>query len=97
MRFTEAEQPTDDLRAASPLYFVPHLRGAHLDLLRKRYIHFATGEGKWENIGESWKLAQVLGHMDVPNYVESWGPKVDHDWTTWRTMLPKYLDEWTRG
>jgi esterase/lipase superfamily enzyme len=35
--------------------------------------------------------------MNIPNYVESWGPKVDHDWTTWRTMLPKYLDEWTRG
>ncbi len=96
MRFTEATEPTDELRVASPLYFVPHLSGPHLELLRKRYIHFATGEGKWENIGESWKLANILGRKGIPNQVESWGPGVDHDWATWRTMLPKYLDEWTR-
>ena len=90
-------RPTDEFRRASPLYFVPHLSGPHLDLLRTRYIHFATGEGRWENIGESWALANVLGAQRIPNYVDSWGPETHHDWQTWRTMLPKYLGEWTQN
>src|SRR5207237_1429952 len=31
-----------------------------------------------------------------PDRVDSWGPDWHHDWITWRAMLPKYLDEWTR-
>ena len=58
-------------------------------------ITLASGEGKWEDIGESWKLANALGAQGIPNYMDSWGPKWDHDWITWRAMLPKYLDEWT--
>lgn len=96
MRFIEVDTPSDDFRRASPLYFVPHLQGPHLELLRKRHIHFATGEGKWENIGESWGLARVLGAKGIPNYVDSWGKDVHHDWQTWRAMMPKYLGEWTQ-
>jgi esterase/lipase superfamily enzyme len=97
MRFTEAEHPTDYFRVSSPLYFVPHLNGLHLDTLRKRHVQMVTGEGKWENIGECWGLANVLGSKGVPNHVDSWGPKWDHDWVTWRAMMPKYLDEWTKA
>jgi len=96
MRFCEATEPTDDFRVSSPLYFVPHLEGLHLEVLRTRFIQFATGEGKWENLGESWALANTLGKMGIPNHVDSWGPTWDHDWITWRAMMPKYLDEWTR-
>ena len=96
MRFIEVDTPSDDFRRASPLYFVPHLAGPHLELLRRRFICFATGEGKWENIGESWGLANVLGAKGIPNRVDSWGKEVDHDWQTWRVMLPRYLAEWTQ-
>jgi esterase/lipase superfamily enzyme len=96
MRFCEGTHVTDEFRVASPLYFVPHLEGPHLEVLRQRYLLMPTGEGKWENIGESWKLAQVLGAKGIPNRVESWGPEVHHDWMTWREMMPKYLGEWTR-
>ena len=95
MRFIEVDTPTDAFRAASPLFFLPYVSGRHLELLRTRYLHIVTGEGKWENIGESWKLAQALGRRGIPNKVDSWGPKWDHDWATWRKMLPKYLAEWT--
>jgi esterase/lipase superfamily enzyme len=95
MRFIEVDHPNDDFRRASPLYFVPHLSGRHLELLRTRSIHIVTGEGKWESLKESWGLANVLGPKAIPNYVDSWGPKWDHDWVTWRAMLPKYLGEWT--
>jgi esterase/lipase superfamily enzyme len=95
MRFTEARDSTDYYKVSSPLDFVPHLEGRHIDVLRTRHIHIATGEGKWENIGESWRLANLLGSMKIPNYVDSWGPQWDHDWVTWRAMMPKYLGEWT--
>lgn len=96
MRFIEVGHTTDAYRRASPLHFVPHLEGKHLEILRKRFILFATGEGRWENIGESFGLASVLGKKQIPNYVESWGKETDHDWQTWRAMLPKYLSQWTR-
>ena len=96
MRFTEAKHPNDEYRVSSPLLFVPHLEGRHLEVLRTRHIQFATGEGKWENLGESWALANVLGAKGIPNHVDSWGPDWHHDWVTWRAMMPKYLDEWTR-
>ena len=96
MRFIEVSEVTEDFWVSSPLHFVPTLEGPHLDMLRTRYIHIATGEGKWENIGESWGLANVLGAKGIPNRVDSWGPEWHHNWITWRAMMPKFLDEWTR-
>jgi esterase/lipase superfamily enzyme len=97
MRFIEADHPTDAFRRASPLYFVPHLHGRHLELLRSRYIHITTGEGRWESLPESWGLANVLGAKGVPNFLDSWGPDWHHDWVTWRKMMPQYLGEWTKA
>jgi esterase/lipase superfamily enzyme len=91
----ELKTPTEYFHVSSPLHFVPHLEGRHLDVLKTRKIFLVSGEGKWENLGESWRLANVLGEKGIPNYVDSWGPTWDHDWVTWRAMLPKYLHEWT--
>lgn len=88
---------TDDFWVSSPLHFVPTLGGKHLEVLRSRYIHIISGEGRAEDIGESWNLAKVLGRAGIPNRVESWGPDWAHDWVTWRRMLPQILDAWTRG
>jgi esterase/lipase superfamily enzyme len=85
----------DDLYFATPSYFLPGLNGEHLALLRSRQAILASGEGRWENTGESWRLAHVLGSKGVPNRVDLWGSEYDHDWSTWREMLPKYLDELT--
>ena len=95
LRFCELKTPTEYFHVSSPLHFVPHLEGRHLDVLKTRKIFLVSGEGKWENLGESWRLANVLGEKGIPNYVDSWGPTWDHDWVTWRAMLPKYLHEWT--
>jgi esterase/lipase superfamily enzyme len=96
MRFIEVNEPNEDFFVSSPLHFVPTLSGPHLDVLQTRYIHIASGEGRYEDIGESWKLANCLGAKKIPNYFDSWGPEWHHDWITWRAMMPKYLDEWTR-
>ncbi|MGF1508570.1 MAG: esterase family protein [Myxococcota bacterium] len=95
MRLNGAHDITHDFWLSSPLHFVPHLRGPHLEVLRRRFIVFGSGEGRWENIGESWNMAHVLGTRGVPNRVDPWGSEWDHDWITWRHMLPKYLAEWT--
>ena len=88
----------DDVHAISPLLYLRYLdpNGEHLAQLRKTFILMPTGEGKWEDPAESWKVANLLGKLGVPNRVDLWGKSYDHDWVTWRDMLPKYLDEWTR-
>lgn len=95
-RFYEAKEFTDDFWVSSPLHFVPTLSGVHLDVLRTRFILLISGEGRAENIGESWAMAHVLGAKGVPNRVESWGPEWPHDWQTWRAMLPQVLSNWSQ-
>jgi len=97
MRFIEVPEPNEEFRVSSPLFFLPQLEGLHLDVLRQRFILIATGAGKWEDVGESWALANALGAKGIPNRVDNWGPDWHHDWITWREMMPKYLTEWTAG
>lgn len=96
-RFFETDDFSDDFFVSSPLHFMSHLGGPHLDVLRTRYIQFASGEGKAEAPWESWWMANALGRAGVPNRVTSWGPDYPHDWLTWRAMMPQILGEWTRG
>lgn len=85
---------TLDYHVSSPLHFISHLGdGEQLARLRQRFIILATGEGRWEAPGESWQVAHVLGSRGIPNRVDLWGRDWDHDWVTWRAMLPKYLAE----
>jgi esterase/lipase superfamily enzyme len=85
---------TLDFYYSSPLHFVPQLHeDERLELLRRRFALLPTGEGPWENPDQSWRMAHVLGSRGIPNRVDSWGTDYDHDWPTWRDMLPKYLDE----
>lgn len=82
-----------DFHFASPLHFLPGLDGPLLHQLQKRLILLPTGEGEYEDIGESWRMAAALGAKGVPNRVDSWGREWRHDWDTWRAMLPRYLGE----
>lgn len=83
----------DDLYYSSPLRFLPGLEGPSLDVLRRRMIVLASGSGRWEDVGESWAVAEVLGSKGIPNRVDDWGTAYDHDWPTWWEMLPLYLDD----
>lgn len=86
---------TNEFWVSSPLHFVPTLAGVHLEVLRSRFALIISGQGRAEDVGESWRLAHVLGTHGVPNRVELWGPEWHHDWPTWRAMLPKVLSDWT--
>ena len=91
-RFLGGES-TEDYYFSSPLDFLPGLEGPALELLRQRRVILASGQGEWEDIGESWRMAEVLGQKGIPNRVDPWGPEWKHDWPTWWKMLPAYLDE----
>ncbi len=92
-RFLEGHE-TPEYHACSPLHFIPHLPdGEHLDRLRERFVLLTHGQGRWEDPEESWRTADVLGARGIPNRVSAWDPEWDHDWVTWREMLPMYLDE----
>jgi esterase/lipase superfamily enzyme len=97
LRFLGVDRYTHDYYVSVPWRFVPNLdeNGEHLETLRRRFILFASGEGRAEAIWESWAMAKMLGERKIPNWVDSWGPDWPHDWQTWRAMLPKYLGEWT--
>jgi esterase/lipase superfamily enzyme len=84
---------SEHLYFSAPLQFLPGLDGPHLDQLRRRFVVLASGEGDWEDIGESWRMADALGAKAIPNRVDNWGPQWQHDWPTWRSMLPQYLRE----
>ena len=98
-RFFEAgpNDFSDEFWVSSPLHFLPTLEGRHLEVLRTRFILITSGEGRAEDIGESWRLANLLGKKGIPNRVDPWGPDWHHDWPTWRRMMPQYLEEWTRS
>lgn len=89
-RFLKAP-PTTDFYRASPVHFIPEMSEEELVTLRTRFALLASGEGKAEDIGESWRVAHVLGSRGIPNRVDSWGPDWIHDWPTWRNMLHKYV------
>lgn len=87
-------QKTREYIECSPLEFLPLLpEGEHLEKLRERFILLTHGEGKWEEPAQSWRAAQALGARGIPNRVDPWDEEWNHDWPTWRNMLPQYLEE----
>ena len=86
---------TEDYFNSSPLHFVPELDddGEQLAALRKRFVLLTHGQGRWEDPDQSWRVADVLGNKGIPNRVDAWDEEWDHDWPTWRKMLPQYLEE----
>jgi esterase/lipase superfamily enzyme len=93
-RFYKSDVFTHDFFVSSPHLFVPTLDGHHLEVLKTRFILLTSGEGRAEDLGESWAMANILGGKGIPNRVDSWGPEWHHDWPTWRAMFPRYLGEW---
>lgn len=88
-------QFNQDFYFSSPLHYLPGMRedSAQLQRLRQRLVLLPTGEGDYEDPGESWRIANALGAQKVPNRVDLWGRDHHHNWNTWREMLPKYLAE----
>jgi len=85
---------TEDFYYSSPLHFLSSLgESEQLRKLRTRYVFMTHGRGRWEDPEQDFRMAKILGEKGVPNRVEPWGEEWDHDWPTWRVMLPHYLGQ----
>jgi esterase/lipase superfamily enzyme len=83
----------DDFYYNHPLDFVPNLGPSdQLDRLREARFVLAVGRGRWDNPRNSFRMAEVLAGKGIWNRVELWGEDADHDWPTWRAMLPVFLN-----
>lgn len=78
----------------SPTDYLPNLNDEKiLDLLRsKEHIHFVSGQGKYEDPKASGVISEILNAKSIPHTVDLWGYDMQHDWPTWRAMLPHYLE-----
>ena len=85
----------EDVYFNSPMDYMPNLEDETiLSEMRKKNIIFYTGSGEYEDPSSSWKMAEVLGAKQIPNYVECWDHTWRHDWPTWREMLPQAIDKY---
>lgn len=78
----------------APFHYLPGIgEGSQLEWLQRGMFYIASGQGRWEAPWESARLGGLLGAKRIPNFVDLWGKEIDHDWPTWRTMLPHFLDK----
>lgn len=84
----------DDVYFNSPAHYLPRLEDDYfLPILRnKRHIHIVTGSGDYEAPDESRRLSGILSDKGIPHELDIWGHDMRHDWTTWRRMLPHYIE-----
>jgi hypothetical protein len=75
-RFYETAEFTAEFWSSSPLHFVPTLSGRHLDVLKTRMIVLASGEGRAEDLGESWADGQRARRPGHPQPGRSVGAAV---------------------
>ncbi len=80
-----------------PMYYLAGLpEGEQLDGIRRIRWVVATGQGRAEAPDESVRVANLLRGKGAHVDLEVWGHDAHHDWPTWRTMLPMFLDRLLR-
>lgn len=83
----------DDVYFNSPERYIPNLsdHGILEQIRRSGHIHILTGSGSYEDPGASGRFAKVLYDKGIWYELDVWGEEWPHDWNTWRSMLPHYL------
>lgn len=74
----------------SPIHYIPNLTDSwYLDKIRaSNHIHIYTGSGAYEDPDANRRFSQVLWDKGIGHDLNIWGQDVNHDWPTWRNMLP---------
>jgi len=76
-----------------PMYYLGGVpEGEQLEGIRRIQWTIATGSGRAEAPDESRRIAALLSRRGAPVDLQVWGADAHHDWPTWRTMLPLFLD-----
>jgi esterase/lipase superfamily enzyme len=78
----------------SPMHYIPNLVDHHIlqQIRRSKHIHIVTGSGAFEDPSSSGKFAKVLYDKGIHYNLDIWGEEWPHDWQTWRSMIPVYLE-----
>lgn len=84
----------EDVYFNSPISYLPNLNDdVYLPRLQKaNHIHILSGSGSYESPDASKRFSKVLSGKGIPHELDIWGPDMRHDWPTWRSMLPHYLE-----
>lgn len=79
----------------TPLAYLPNLNDTwYLDQYRQSNIIVCVGQGAWEDamLADTFALKRILDEKNVPNWIDTWGQDVNHDWPWWRKMMPYFLE-----
>lgn len=84
----------DQVYLNSPMLYMPNLTDhSILEQIRKsRHIHILTGTGEYEDPEAARAFAGVLYNKGINYELSVWGNEWKHDWSTWRAMLPLFID-----
>lgn len=77
----------------SPMHYLPKLEDDwYLSHIRSsKHIHILSGSGAYEDPRAAELFSSVLHTKSIPHELSVWGPEWQHDWSTWRAMLPEWL------
>jgi len=75
----------------NPMWYVSNAEGDLLNAMRSCSINLVTGQGPYEAPGASVRFAELLGNKGIPHFLDMWGHDVEHDWPSWRKMLPYFV------
>lgn len=78
----------------SPMSYMPDLSDNWFleNIRRSHHIHILSGSGSYEDPDASRAFAGVLYNKGINYELDIWGNDMNHDWPTWRKMLPYYLE-----
>jgi esterase/lipase superfamily enzyme len=83
----------DDVYFNSPLEFLPGLTDENIiGQMRNKNIIIAAGRGEYEDPQAARDLSNILHSKNIPHWLDIWGYDVEHDWPSWKKMLPYFLD-----
>lgn len=87
---------TKDVYFNDPFAFVPNLRGAALERVR-RHAHFTlvVGRGAHEDgcIPETLKFGELLRSKGIPHHLALWGTDSSHTYPWWQKQAQHYLSQ----
>ncbi len=78
----------------SPIHYIPNLNDEwYLNQIRAtHHIHLYSGSGSYEDPEANKRFSQVLWNKGIWHELDIWGADINHDWPTWRRMLPYILN-----
>ena len=78
----------------SPMNYLPNLTNEwYLGNIRKsHHIYILSGSGDHEDPQAARNFAGALYNKGINYELDIWGHDMNHDWPTWRAMLPYYLE-----